>query len=67
MRLVEDMSGVLYLETGQTRPQTGQTRLIIYSFQGALQMGWTIVDTSPAEQALLRWHGFEPRPHANLV
>jgi hypothetical protein len=55
MRLAEDESGMLYL-----RPWASGT--VTYSLEGVLRLGWQIVDTTPAERALLQAHGFKSGP-----
>jgi hypothetical protein len=52
MRLCEDQSGALYL-------QSGTTGVALCSLQGVLDLGWRIVTISPAERALLAGHGFK--------
>jgi hypothetical protein len=51
----DDQSGMLYL-------QALPSGLGIYSLRGLLDLGWQIVETTPAEQALLRAHGFDAAP-----
>ena len=55
MRLCEDQSGTLYL-------QSGTTGVALCSLQGVLDLGWKIVTISPAERALLAGHGFKVSP-----
>jgi hypothetical protein len=55
MRLCEDPSGGLYL-------QSGTTGVALCSLQGVLDLGWSIVAISPAERELLTAHGFKVSP-----
>ena len=55
MRLCEDPSGGLYL-------QSGTTGVALCSLQGVLDLGWSIVTVSPAERDLLAAHGFKVSP-----
>jgi hypothetical protein len=55
MRLCEDPSGGLYL-------QSGTTGVALCSLQGMLDLGWSIVTVSPAERDLLAAHGFKVSP-----
>ena len=55
MRLCEDPSGGLYL-------QSGTTGVALCSLRGVLDLGWSIVAISPAERELLTAHGFKVSP-----
>jgi len=55
MRLAEDDSGMLYL-------QTWPSGIAIYSMQGVLDIGWKIVEADADERLLLKAHGFEAPP-----
>jgi hypothetical protein len=55
MRLREDPSGGLYLQSGET----GVARCAL---QGVLDLGWSIVAISPAERELLAAHRFKVSP-----
>ena len=55
MRLAEDDSGMLYL-------QTWPSGVAIYSMQGVLDIGWKIVEADADERLLLKAHGFEAPP-----
>jgi hypothetical protein len=52
MRLSEDEFGLLYVEASPYGVAT-------YSLRGMLDLGWQIVNSTPAERALLDAHGFE--------
>jgi hypothetical protein len=49
MRLVEDARGVLHLQTA--------SGVALCSLQEVLNLGWRIVESTPAERALLKAHG----------
>ena len=51
----DDQSGMLYL-------QALPSGLGIYSLREVLDLGWQILETTPAEQALLRANGFDVAP-----
>jgi hypothetical protein len=55
MRLGEDESGVLYL---QTKP----LGVALCTLREVLSLGWRIVDGTPAERQLLAAHGLEIPP-----
>ena len=54
LRLVEDDSGALCLMEG--RPER-----IAYVLKSVLEAGWRIVESTPAERALLETHGLNAR------
>jgi hypothetical protein len=55
MRLSEDDCGVLYL-------QHSPSGMAIYSLRAMLDLGWQIVNSTPAERALLDAHGLGIAP-----
>jgi hypothetical protein len=52
MQLVEDASGVLYLQT--------RSGAAVCSLQGVLDIGWRIIESTPEERALLKAYGLPP-------